>query len=260
MTHLAKFTKYQLDEFFELYNLYTEKSGCVDHLNQDWAKRYLRSCGANPTFEDMAVLVARQERWVYKDLLAELYVLLKDNENYAEIMKAFKVFDYNFDGYITYPHAKFAMTEIGEKMDEQEYETFVKCIKRNCHHNERGEFRYKDLVDLWFSDEREYVDKRREEHIQKLLKEDPKYAAFHYKRAVMNDITETMTTDECEKFKNHIKTNYPNLIHLKDPEDTLMTDPGEYKRLIKEDYLNTFMESTGYVPYIEKKIVSLTVD
>jgi Ca2+-binding EF-hand superfamily protein len=182
MNQRAEFTRYQLDEFKEVYDLYCQKLGLGDYLNQDWAKRYLRSCGADPTPEDMTVLVSKHEKWYYPELLEELYVLLKDAESKPEIIKAFKVFDYNLDGYIAYVHLKFAMEEIGEKMSEEEYGVMVKYIKRECKHNDKGEFFYMDLVDLLFSDPVEYVNKIKAAHEEKLRQEGFYEKVAEYKR------------------------------------------------------------------------------
>ena len=86
----------------------------------------MRALGMNPSEEELAGLVSQLDNTV---ALTQFENLVKDRinevENIEELREAFSVFDRDGQGFISGAELRFMLTNLGEKLNDQEVDGIV---------------------------------------------------------------------------------------------------------------------------------------
>merc|ERR1712142_574392 len=103
----------------------------------------MRALGMNPGEEELAGLVSQLDSTV---ALTQFENLVKDRinevENIEELREAFSVFDRDGQGFISGAELRFMLTNLGEKLNDQEVDDMIK----EAGIGSDGRFRYNDFI------------------------------------------------------------------------------------------------------------------
>ncbi|XP_042323750.1 calmodulin-like protein 3 [Sceloporus undulatus] len=122
-------TKQQLAEYKEAFSLFDRNGeGAIDTSE---VGTVLRSLGLNPTEAELQDIIAELDangsgRVNYPDFLSLVATRKKDFETEEEIREAFQVFDKNGNGYVGVAELRHVMTNLGEKLTDEEVDEMIK--------------------------------------------------------------------------------------------------------------------------------------
>ncbi|XP_061172569.1 calmodulin-beta-like [Saccostrea echinata] len=120
-------------------------NGFIDESELGTALRRLR---LNPTLKEIRSMIEEVDRdnnhkIDFNEFLHFVKITYKHPEELrCHLMEAFKVFDKNGDGFITFMELKSAMTEMGECLSEQEFKEMI----RTADLNGDGKINYEEYV------------------------------------------------------------------------------------------------------------------
>ena len=112
----------------------------------------LRSLGSNPTEADLAKIVAdiNANKGGVIDFAGFMAIMDSrkgDVDTELEITEALNIFDKEGNGFVAASELKHILTNIGEKMSEEEVEE----ILRDCNVDGQGQLKISELVKLFFT-------------------------------------------------------------------------------------------------------------
>ncbi|PQE21353.1 myosin regulatory light chain cdc4 protein [Rutstroemia sp. NJR-2017a BBW] len=126
-------------EAFQLF----DKRG-TQRVQLDQLGDLLRACGQNPTLNEIREL----EKNVGSDFDFETFSKIlnrpggfRDPGEPEEYCRGFQVFDKNLTGYIGVGQLRYILTNLGEKMSDEEVDELLKAVDTSS-----GEINYTDLV------------------------------------------------------------------------------------------------------------------
>lgn len=93
----------------------------------------MRSLGQRPTdteLKNMVTMVDQDGNGTieFNEFLHMMAKKMKETDKEHELREAFRVFDRNHDGFISAPELKLVMTNLGEKVTDEEVEDMIKEI------------------------------------------------------------------------------------------------------------------------------------
>eukprot|EP00741_Cyanophora_paradoxa_P003358 tig00000692_g3264.t1 len=145
-----EFTEEQLAEFKEAFSLFDrDGDGCITPKELGTV---MRSLGQTPTEAELNELIneLQAEGTTLIDFANFLTIMSKKSkEPYSteEIMDAFRVFDKEGSGYITTVELRHIMTNLGEKLTDEEVDEMI----READVSGDGKVNYADFVNLLMS-------------------------------------------------------------------------------------------------------------
>src|SRR5439155_10851270 len=124
-------TEEQIAEFKEAFSLFDKDNDGT--ITTKELGTVMRSLGQNPTeaeLQDMINEVDADGNGTidFPEFLTMMARKMKDTDSEEEIKEAFKVFDKDGNGYISAAELRHVMTNLGEKLTEEEVDEMVKFI------------------------------------------------------------------------------------------------------------------------------------
>ena len=143
-------TEEQIAEFKEAFSLF-DKNGSGTITTKELGT-VMRSLGQNPTeaeLQDMINEVDTSGKGTidFPDFLSMLALRMKDADSSDDIREAFRVFDKNDNGFISAAELRHIMTNLGEKLTDEEAEEMI----READVNGDGVINYEEFVTLMSS-------------------------------------------------------------------------------------------------------------
>merc|ERR1712115_141311 len=91
----------------------------------------LNALGQNPSEQDLTNMITGVEhdsdgRIDFPDFLSLMARKMKDTDTEEELIEAFKVFDKDGDGFISAGELRVSMTNLGEKLSDQEVDEMIR--------------------------------------------------------------------------------------------------------------------------------------
>nr|XP_022330789.1 calmodulin-like [Crassostrea virginica] len=126
---VAELSEEQILEFREAFSLF-DKDGDETITTKELGT-VMRSLGQNPTESELQEMI--QEVDVdgngtidFDEFLQMMAKKMKDTDSEEELKSAFKVFDRDNTGFITGPNLRVVMTNLGEKLTDEEVEEMIR--------------------------------------------------------------------------------------------------------------------------------------
>ncbi len=112
----------------------------------------MRSLGQNPTEAELADMINEVDadgngNIDFPEFLTMMARKMKDTDSEEEILEAFKVFDKDGSGFISAAELRHIMTNLGEKLTDEEVEEMV----READVNGDGQIDYEEFVKMMMS-------------------------------------------------------------------------------------------------------------
>ena len=128
MANLSDPSLYQGSELREIFALFDKNSDGLVHTQE--LGTILRALNLNPTEQEILDLMKKIDQANAGQFsLQQLEQLVKergpDQDSLQDLIDALRVFDSDHDGKVTVDEFKYAMTTMGEKMQEHEIEEIV---------------------------------------------------------------------------------------------------------------------------------------
>ncbi|XP_069114960.1 uncharacterized protein [Argopecten irradians] len=116
----------ELEAAFSIFD--TDDDGCI---TTDELASVMRSMGGVTTEEELQDMIKEADADGSGDIDLEEFLALmakkmKDTDSEEDLKQAFKVFDKDNSGFITQIELRTVMTNLGEKMDDEEVEEMIK--------------------------------------------------------------------------------------------------------------------------------------
>jgi len=152
-TMADQLTEEQIAEFKEAFSLF-DKDG-DGTITMEELGTVLRSLGQNPTEAELQDMM----NWVdaagngtidFPEFLELMARKMKDTDTEEELIEAFKVFDTNGNGYISAAELKQVMTNLGEKLTDNEVDEMI----READVDGDGQVNYEDFVEMMMNSRR----------------------------------------------------------------------------------------------------------
>ena len=140
----------QICEFKEAFSLF-DKDGDGTITTKELGT-VMRSLGQNPTeaeLQDMINEVDADGNGTidFPEFLTMMSRKMKDTDAEEEIRNAFQVFDKNLDGFITPAELRHIMTNLGEKLTDEEVDEMI----READLDGDGQINYEEVVKMMMS-------------------------------------------------------------------------------------------------------------
>ncbi|KAJ8753709.1 hypothetical protein K2173_026385 [Erythroxylum novogranatense] len=125
---LKQLTEDQIAEFKEAFSLFDKDGdGCITAKELGTV---MRSLGQNPTeaaLKDMISEVGADQNGTldFPEFLNLMARKMKDTDSEEELKEAFKVFDKDQNGYISAAELRYVMTNLGEKLTDEEVDEMI---------------------------------------------------------------------------------------------------------------------------------------
>ena len=122
-------TEEQIAEFKEAFSLF-DKDGDGTITTKELGT-VMRSLGQNPTEAELADMINEVDAdgngtIDFPEFLTMMARKMKDTDSEEELMEAFKVFDKDGNGFISAAELRHVMTNLGEKLTEDEVDEMIK--------------------------------------------------------------------------------------------------------------------------------------
>ncbi|XP_033736475.1 calmodulin-A-like isoform X1 [Pecten maximus] len=116
----------ELEAAFSIFD--TDNDGCI---TTDELATVMRSMGGVTTEEELQEMIQEADADGSGDIDLEEFLALmakkmKDTDSEEDLKQAFKVFDKDNNGHISQVELRIVMTNLGEKMDDDEVEEMIK--------------------------------------------------------------------------------------------------------------------------------------
>ena len=139
-----KLTLEEINEYKAAFHLFdADKNGILDESE---LCLLMRSQGQNFSNEELKHIVYSMNKDTIELEFHEFLVLMAENrkteDDKTKLIKAFKYFDRDNTGFISYDEFKHALTSIAEKLNPEEIEK----LEEEIINDDNGKFRYKELV------------------------------------------------------------------------------------------------------------------
>jgi len=116
-------------EVFELFDFWDGRDGLVDAVKMG---DFLRCCGLNPTNGKVGLNGGTDKegdkQYTFDQIIPLYATCAKDHDTgtFADFMEAFKTFDREGQGFISSLELKHVITNLGEKLTEEEVANIIK--------------------------------------------------------------------------------------------------------------------------------------
>ena len=143
----------QIGEFKEAFSLF-DKEGDGTVTNNE-LRTVMRSLGQNPTEAELADMINEVDAdgngtIDFPEFLTMMARKMKDTDSEEEILEAFKVFDEDGNGFISATELRHIMTNLGEKLTDEEVDEMV----READIDGDGQINYEEFVQMMMSIQR----------------------------------------------------------------------------------------------------------
>lgn len=135
----------QIAEFKEAFSLFDrDGDGCITTKELGTV---MRSLGQNPTEAELQDMVGEVDAdgsgtIDFPEFLSLMARKMRDSDSEEEIREAFRVFDKDGNGYISAAELRHVMTNLGEKLTDEEVDEMIK--EADC--NNDGQVNYEEFV------------------------------------------------------------------------------------------------------------------
>ncbi|NXG73071.1 CALMS protein, partial [Baryphthengus martii] len=135
----------QIAEFKEAFSLFDrDGDGCITTKELGTV---MRSLGQNPTEAELRDMVGEVDAdgggtVDFAEFLSLMARKMRDADGEEEIREAFRVFDKDGNGYISAAELRHVMTNLGEKLTDEEVDEMIK--EADC--NNDGQVNYEEFV------------------------------------------------------------------------------------------------------------------
>ncbi|NXO20178.1 CALMS protein, partial [Cisticola juncidis] len=135
----------KIAEFKEAFSLFDrDGDGCI---SSGELGTVMRSLGQNPTEAELQAMVGELDAdgsgtIDFPEFLSLMARKMRDTDGEEEIREAFRVFDKDGNGYISAAELRHVMTNLGEKLTDEEVDEMIK--EADCNHD--GQVNYEEFV------------------------------------------------------------------------------------------------------------------
>ncbi|NXX43172.1 CALMS protein, partial [Tricholaema leucomelas] len=135
----------QIAEFKEAFSLFDrDGDGCITTKELGTV---MRSLGQNPTEAELRGMVGELDAdgsgtVDFPEFLSLMARKMRDTDSEEEIREAFRVFDKDGNGYISAAELRHVMTNLGEKLTDEEVDEMIK----EADGNNDGQVNYEEFV------------------------------------------------------------------------------------------------------------------
>ncbi|NXX79624.1 CALMS protein, partial [Urocolius indicus] len=138
-------TEKQISEFKEAFSLFDRDGD--GRISTKELGTVMRSLGQNPTEAELRDMVGEADAdgsgtVDFGEFLALMARKMKATESEEEIREAFRVFDKDGNGYISAAELRHVMTNLGEKLTDEEVDEMI----READSNSDGQVNYEEFV------------------------------------------------------------------------------------------------------------------
>ncbi|KAM0037963.1 putative EF-hand domain-containing protein [Helianthus debilis subsp. tardiflorus] len=143
----------QISEFKEAFSLF-DKNG-DGYITTKELGTVMRSLGQNPTEAELLDMINEVDAdgngtIDFPEFLGLMAKKMKDNDSEEELKEAFKVFDKNQDGVISAAELRHVMTNLGEKLTDEEIDEMI----READVDGDGKINYEEFVKIMMAKRR----------------------------------------------------------------------------------------------------------
>eukprot|EP01121_Diplochlamys_sp_Union-15-3_P010048 TRINITY_DN2777_c0_g1_i1.p1 TRINITY_DN2777_c0_g1~~TRINITY_DN2777_c0_g1_i1.p1 ORF type:complete len:150 (+),score=46.84 TRINITY_DN2777_c0_g1_i1:53-502(+) len=143
-------TEEQIAEFKEAFSLF-DKDGDGAITTKELGT-VMRSLGQNPTEADLEEMIKEVDQDKsgtidFPEFLTMMAKQMKNEDTEEEIREAFKVFDKDGNGFISAAELRHVMTNLGEKLSEEEVDEMIK----EADVDNDGQINYEEFVKMMLS-------------------------------------------------------------------------------------------------------------
>ena len=140
-------TEEQIAEFKEAFSLFDKNNDGT--ITTKELGTVMRSLGQNPTESELQEMIREVDinndgTIDFPEFLSLMSKKMKDNDTEDELIEAFKVFDKNGNGQISAAELRHVMTNLGEKLTDEEVDEMI----READIDMDGEINYEEFVQL----------------------------------------------------------------------------------------------------------------
>ena len=138
-----QFTEEQLSELKDAFSLF-DKNGDKT-IPSSTLGTVMRALGHNPTETEIHDLTQQEDEVISFNRFQQIMAIkMKDDNNEEELREAFRAFDKDGQGFISAMELKHVMTNLGEKLKEEE----VNELFSEAGIEMEGEINYEDFVSM----------------------------------------------------------------------------------------------------------------
>jgi len=143
-------TEEQIAEFKEAFALFDKDND--GNITTKELGTVMRSLGQNPTESELADMINEVDAdgngdIDFSEFLTMMARKMKDTDSEDEIKEAFKVFDKDGNGYISALELRHVMTNLGEKLTDEEVDEMI----READIDGDGQINYEEFVKMMMS-------------------------------------------------------------------------------------------------------------
>lgn len=142
--------KEKLDEYREAFDMFDkDHSGTI---SVDEISKIMKNFGNPMSKDDIREMIKDIDTSGDGELDFDEFVTLmqkqevvEDDDDEDEVLRAFKSFDKDQNGYITNTEFRYILTKLGESFTDQEVDTLF----RECDLNDDGRLDYEEFIEFW---------------------------------------------------------------------------------------------------------------
>jgi myosin light chain 6 len=147
MSQLSKAEIEDIKEVFDLFDFWDGRDGMVDAIK---VGDLMRCAGNNPTIgitvKYGATTKAGEKQYKFDEFLPIYEAILKEKEggNFADFIEAFKTFDREGQGFISFAELRMVLGSYGERLTDAEIDEIIKYT--DTHEDLEGNVKYEDFI------------------------------------------------------------------------------------------------------------------
>merc|ERR1711997_1236936 len=144
-------TEQQISEYKEAFALF-DKTG-DGAIGSDMIGTVIRSLGGSPTEAELKQMIANvlegkdSNKITFPEFLTMMAQTIQYKDNEEEVREAFRVFDKEKTGFISAAELRHIMTNLGEKLSEEEADEMIK----EADPDQNGQINYEEFVTMMMS-------------------------------------------------------------------------------------------------------------